>query len=408
MRKLVLFAVLFLAFILAAHLVNAYGLSVLPAFIKMNVIRGQKFNVSISVSNPDSNEWTYLIRADDNITDWVSFYMEGQNERISQITVPAATSKDFIASFNIPKDAQNGNYLSTIFVETLYSGSGSQNYTSSLKIKVPITVSLNVIGSQILAGLVKNITVTDIEINRLLRIKTEFKNIGEVVATPRIEGVIKKNGVEIANFMHNTTSVYVGNTSIINAEWDTTGQTVGDYVANVKIYLDFRLLEEENLNFKILDRGTLTAEGIITKVTIPDKTKVGQPIKIEVLFKNTGEMDIIAKIIGEIYQDDDLIDSIEGEETLIETNDEETLTAYFKTENPGDYQFKGNVLYEGKKIQIDSASFIAEPDGTETSINEPMKTTGRLIEGFDPLIVIFVAIITVGILIGIIIKSKFS
>jgi hypothetical protein len=369
MKKLILFATLFLAFMLAIQLVNAFGLSVLPVYIKMNVIRGQRFNLSISVYNPGDEGVTYSIKADDKIANWVSFYIENQSAQINQISVPPTSSSDFIASFKIPKDVPNGKYLSTINVGSSLVGEGSEN-TSSLSVAVPISVSFQVEGSQFLTGKVISITTTDTEINRLLRIKTEFQNTGDVIATPRIEFVIIKNGALIANFVHNTTSVYVDNTSVIITEWDTTGQTVGDYVANVKVYLNVTLLKEENLNFKILERGTLTAEGKIEEVTASNEVITGQPARIEVQFQNTGQIDLIAKISGEVYQNNNLVNTLQSDETLIKVGENGTLTAYFKPTTDGSYLIKSNVAYEGKKKPISDISINATgPTGLNFSLN---------------------------------------
>jgi hypothetical protein len=369
MKKLILFATLFLAFMLAIQLVNAFGLSVLPVYIKMNVIRGQRFNLSISVYNPGDEGVTYSIKADDKIANWVSFYIENQSAQINQISVPPTSSSDFIASFKIPKDVPNGKYLSTINVGSSLVGEGSEN-TSSLSVAVPISVSFQVEGSQFLTGKVISITTTDTEINRLLRIKTEFQNTGDVIATPRIEFVIIKNGALIANFVHNTTSVYVDNTSVIITEWDTTGQTVGDYVANVKVYLNVTLLKEENLNFKILERGTLTAEGKIEEVTASNEVITGQPARIEVQFQNTGQIDLIAKISGEVYQNNNLVNTLQSDETLIKVGENGTLTAYFKPTKDGSYLIKSNVAYEGKKKPISDISINATgPTGLNFSLN---------------------------------------
>lgn len=357
MKKIIFVLTFFLIFVFAMQLVNALGLSVLPALIRLgNLTRGQQFSITIAAYNPDDVEETFSIKPDDKIAGWVSFYYpEDLNSQISQITIPANSSRDVIANFNIPKDAPNGLYLSTIYIGG--SGGGQVENVSSLSIKVPISVSLEVAGLQSLSGKVINITTADTEINRLLRIETEFQNTGDIIATPITEEVsIKKNGIEIVNFASNTTSVNVGNTSMIYAEWDTTGQTVGDYVATVDVYLNNSLLKESNLNFKILERGTLTAEGKIEGATASSQAETGQPTKIEVQFQNTGQIDLMAKITGEVYLNNNLVDTLNGDETLVKIGKTETLTAYFKPTKEGAYLIKSNVVYEGKKEPLGDMS----------------------------------------------------
>jgi len=352
MKKIIFAVTFFLIFVFAMQLVNALGLSVLPALIRVgNLARGQQFSITITTYNPDDVEETFSIKPDDKIAGWVSFYYpENLNSQISQITIPAASSRDIIANFNIPKDVPNGLYLSTIYIGG--SGTSQVENISSLSIKIPISVSLEVAGLQSLSGKVINITTADTEMNRILRIETEFQNTGEIIATPIIEVSIKKNDIEIVNFATNATPVNLGNTSIIDAEWDTTGQTVGDYVATVDVYLNNSLLKESDLKFKILERGTLTAEGKVEEVKASSEVETGQPTKIEVQFQNTGQIDITAKITGEVYQDNNFVDTLQSDETLVKIGENETLTAYFKPTKDGSYLIKSNVVYEGKKDAI--------------------------------------------------------
>lgn len=353
MRKIICFLMFLLLLVFITQNVNATGLSVLPASIKAsNLVRGQQFNITIIIYNPNDYEETFSINASDEIKSWVSFYStENLNEQINKIVIPTQSSGNVIANFKIPKDVANGNYLSKIYIQSAPTETSGGN-TSSISIRVPIEVSLDVAGSQISAGRVIDIRTADTEINRFLRIEVEFQNAGEVIDKPRIEVVIKKNGTEISNFVHDKTSVNVGNKSTIDVLWVTTSQTVGDYVANVKVFLGSKLLSEKNLNFKILERGTLTASGKVVNVTSNKTINSGSISKIVVGFLNTGEIDFIAKISGEVYLNNNIVDTLESDETLIKTGKTETLTAYFKPTKDGLYLIKSNVVYEGKKEPI--------------------------------------------------------
>lgn len=367
----------------------------MPALINFNVLKGQQFDVYISINNLDNFDTLYSIKAGNEITSWVSFYIENQSTQINQVAVPALSSTRFIARFNIPKDAPNGQYSSSIYVESLPNEQNLSN-ASSLSVRVPISVLFDLQGLQYITGKVLNITTSDTEVNRILRIKTEFKNTGDVIATPRIEVAILKNGAEIANFVQNNTSVNVNNTLVIDSEWDATGQTVGDYVANVKAYLSDKLLEEENLNFKILERGTLTAEGKVEEVKASSEVKTGQPAKVEVQFQNTGEIDLTAKITGEVYLNDNLVDTLNGDETLIKIGENETLTAYFRPSQEGNYSIQSSVTYEGKKEPLSDISISATGN---PSSNVSMFDTQNL------LLILFVVFAIVLIIVGIVYRK---
>jgi hypothetical protein len=351
MKRSVLAVGIFLAFIITIQLSNAMGMSVLPAFIKMNVIRGQQFEIPISVSNPGDEVNVYSINAAEDITGWVNFYDGNKTEQIDSITVSPISSSSFVAKFSIPRDINNGKYMSYIYIETA-PGDNVTGNSSSLSIKIPVAVSLEVTGSQFLTGQVNNITVSDIEINKLLRVKTEFENTGDVVATPVIESTVSKNGVEVGSFIHNTTSVGVNKSDVIFSEWDATGLTVGIYELEVKVYLAGSVIKDVNLGFEIMERGTFTAGGKVEEIKASSQVETGKTERIEVTFQNIGQIDVTAKISGEVYQGQSLIDTIEGDETLVRAGESEILTAYFKPTAEGTYTIRSNVIYEGKKEPI--------------------------------------------------------
>jgi hypothetical protein len=323
---------------------------VLPALISVNnVLRGQEINVTLTLRNSNDFEEKFSLNVTGEIVDWISFYSpENASEQINDIIVPSNGSKNVFVIFKIPQEAPNKLYTSKISVQGIPTEMGGEN-TSSIVLKTPVSVSLYVVGEQLILGEVLNITTKDIEINKLLRIYVEFENTGGVTTTPIIEVSVKKNGAEVANFIHDSTSVMVGNISTIEAEWDSTGQTVGDYSADVKVFLNNKMIESKEVNFKILERGTLSAEGKVKEVVASSEVKVGQPAKIQVQFQNTGEIDLTAKITGEVYLDNNLVDNLNGDETLVKVGENGTLTAYFKPTQNGNYSIKGNIAFEGKK-----------------------------------------------------------
>lgn len=403
MKKQIYVATFLLLFLSSIQIANAAGVSVSPVFITVsNLMRGMEFNTTVTVYNPSDYEETYAINITGDNINWISFHsINNWSRQINTITIPANSSGKFIANFKIPTDAANGKYLSEIVVGYL-TGATEEDVTSSLSVKVPIKVSLKVVGEQFESGRVINITTMDTEINQLLRINVEFQSTGTVTATPRIEVSIKKNDVEVANFTYNTTKVNVNITDIINVEWDTIGQTVGDYKANVKVYVSDNLIEGKNLDFKILDRGTLTAEGTISNVSAPTEIDLGQLAKIEVQFQNTGKIDIMAKISGEVYYDNKLSDTISGDEVLVKLGETDILTSYFKPTNTGNYLIKSNVVYEGKNASMDPITITVKSSGLSTG--EFILTELANPVGLALISILIIAIVVVAILIR---KSKF-
>jgi len=348
--KVIIFG--FLSMLIIIHSVIAIGIGIGPTDIKiLNAMKGEEYERFIIVYNRYQDSTSFLLNVEGNIIDWVSFYTIDGDEQITEITINGKDDERVLVKFKIPEDTANGIYTGKIYVQS--SPSGETGSGQAVALRAISNVEIEVTGSQIMSGIVRSFMTKDIEINYPLRIKVQFQNIGNVVAKPTIRTTVTKNGMFIDEFTYDKTTVKTQDTETIEIEWNTSGQIVGDYVAEVKLFLGGELLSEKDLNFKILERGTLTAEGRILNVESPSEIEQNQVMKIEVIFENTGEIDIKAKLIGEVYSNGEIVDFIEGDEVLIKIGNNENLIAYFKPENPGNYVIKPKVVYEGKSVEVD-------------------------------------------------------
>jgi hypothetical protein len=142
----------------------------------------------------------------------------------------------------------------------------------------------------------------------------------------------------------------------------------------VTVSLNGDELATKSLSVKILPAGTLTAKGVLIKISTLDMPSVGRYIKIPVTFENTGTIDTKAKFVGELYINGNLADVVNTDELLVPVGEKGDLIAYLKIETPGDYKIKGHVLYEGKKTdEKELAFFVPKPDSATG--REPETTT---------------------------------
>ncbi|KAF5437012.1 hypothetical protein C5S35_06175 [Candidatus Methanophagaceae archaeon] len=129
-------------------------------------------------------------------------------------------------------------------------------------------------------------------------------------------------------------------------------------------------LSTKELQFQLLPVGTLSRQGSLTDLSYEGDTSVGKTLKVLATFRNTGEIDAKAKLIGEVYVNGNLIDTISSEELLVPVREAGTLTAYLKIEEDGNYTIKGHVVYEGKMTATKELSFdvktLSEPEPTQT------------------------------------------
>jgi len=365
---------------------GAIGLGVVPSRLSItDALQGEEYEHVIIVHNTDEMTTTFRPYAEGEISDWISYYDDG-NE-LTNITVPGKNSTKILLKFKIPEDAPSGNYNSTVYVETVPGSASSSGVGAQMLIRMPVDVTILVTGEQILTGIVNGITLQDTEIEYPLRIKTMFQNTGNVVAKPVIAVNINKDGAVIHRFSKAEKTVKPRTMEEIPVEWDTKGQAVGDYLANVTVSLDGNVLYERELPFKVLEKGTLTRKGVLDTFTYEGEPAVGEMIKTIAAFKNTGKIDTNAKFTGEVHRNGKLIETIESDEFEVPVREMTALTSYLKLDKPGNYRITGYAVYEGKKT--DSKELLLEVPGMEEKKGLPaLGVVGALIAIFCAVLIL--------------------
>jgi len=344
--------------LLSSPVSGAIGISLGPSRIELeDALRGEVYERMIRVSSGCEDTATLLLFAGGDAGEWISFYdWDNPGAPIESVTIAGHDTVKVLVRFSIPEDAASGDYTATIDAESMPEA-GVEGGQVGMKLRARANVTIEVTGEQILTGDVKSITARDVEVNYPLKIKVEFVNTGNVVAQPEIDVAISKDGTAIDSFTFAEAKVKVGLRQVIPMEWDTTGRELGDYLARTAVSLGGEVISTRELNFAILPVGTLSREGVLTELSLQGNPKLGAMAKIQATFFNTGQIDTKAKFIGEAYCDNELVDTLESEESLIPVGQEDTLTSYVKLERPGNYDIKGYINYEGKKTEVKEIFF---------------------------------------------------
>jgi len=349
----------------------ALSVGVGPSYIEiLHASKGKEYERMILVSNAGKNDVNFSLIAVGDIKNWTSFYRyDNATTPIHNVTVKRNGSEKIIVKFDIPDNVANDNYTGTIYVEPLSPETSNQSGHTSVALRLPVNVLIEVIGTQYLAGVVKSITTRDIEVNQPLVIRILFENTGDVFAKPMIQVGIKKDKIFIENFTYSSDRIEVGLEKYIYATWSNTSRIPGEYIANVTVLLDGKILAEKNLSFKILPRGTLTRRGELINLSYSGEPTKGNIIKILAEFKNTGEVETNAKLIGEVYRDGKLVETIESDEILVLKGETVQFTTYLKINDMGKYMLKSYILYETNKTAVKTVSFeVGAPLGNIVTI----------------------------------------
>ena len=279
---------------------------------------------------------------------------------IESVAVPSKENTSVLVRFSIPGDAANGTYSGSLDAET---GPLGEEGGQGIRLRTSVAVTISVTGTQVLRGTVNRIEARDTEIGLPLCIEVSFANTGNVVAQPDISVTITRDNQTVAQFSHGETTVEVDSQQIIEIDWDTSGSQAGDYFAAVDVSLGGSSIATKKLPFKILPRGSLAGDGKLLSLDYEGQPATNTVTKIQATFQNTGTVETQAKFIAEVYRDGNLVDALQSEESIVAAGKQDTLTSYFKPDQPGNYSVKGHVIYGEKKTEEKEISFTVAGDG---------------------------------------------
>ena len=352
----VLFIVIYLIF--STPITSAYGIGIAPAMYEVtDAFRDGEYLRTITAFNPNDKDKNFVLRTEDEAGSWIKFYdIDDLNTPINNISIDANGNKAFIAIIKIPPDEAIGKYNATIIVQTIPESGVSGDMVTVLQGRTRIFITIT--GDQIVDGEVNSIIADNSEPGFPVRIKTVFKNTGNVVVKPKIEISILKGNSIVTSLIHESTKVRPTSNEPIIVEWNTTSYDIPDeYKAKVVVSLDDRIIRSEEVPFDIFPVGTITRNGNLTYIVIEGEPTVDSVVIVKAKFQNTGIIETPAKFSAEVYKDNKLIETLSSDELIVPKNQGILLTSYLKLTSPGEYLIKGKVIYSGKETEIKDLSF---------------------------------------------------
>lgn len=364
MNKLIFVTLVIFAVLLPS--VYSFGLGISPSIIRLdNALKGQEYKSSLRISVMSSEDIDVSLEGTGDAGSWIHFYDAiDQTKEISTLKVHANSYSEALVIFKIPEDAANGKYSAKILAKKA-GEQGEGDTTMAVSVVSSSVVSIDVTGEQFLKGNVRSITIQDVETGQPLRIKVDFENQGNVKATPKIEAKLMQNTNSLDTITLQNDTLDVNGIKIIEVEWPTEGRGTGNFSADVAVYLGDEKLKQETIEFGILARGTLSAEGYLGKELNPSTVSLGKPAKLGVEFINNGKIDVKAKLAGEVYVGNDLVSMLTSEDVLVKMSEKKEIYAYFTPSSEGKYTVKRWVSFEGKKIDLPELKFELSKNGAK-------------------------------------------
>ncbi|EHQ34315.1 COG1470 family protein [Methanoplanus limicola] len=347
-----LIALLIFTSLFVFHTVSAAGIAVTPSLINISdAARSIEYEKTITVFNPGNDELMADIMISGDAKEWIKIYEDTPDagEPVNEIKIPGKNIK-VKARISVPEDTANGMYRAEINFDTKSPESSENTEVGAvLKVRATTKVEIDVTGTEIISGEADLLRISDSEVNYPVPVEIMFQNTGNVVLAPGITIVISKEGKNIDTVRKTASEIKPGEKEKITVNWENNGLESGDYSAIVTVNIGDNEILREETKFSLIPEGTLTRKGEFTEINYEGKTVVGRILKISGTFVNTGEIPTKAVLKGEIYKDDELIDTFESDELTVTAMGTENLVYYYKPEISGEYKIITYIVYEDKK-----------------------------------------------------------
>jgi len=353
-KKLFLLAMskrMYLIMLLLAFAVShsfAMGISISPGTITLdNVLKGGYAESTFLIGNPNDVEIKVNFQVEGEVGKWLSF------DPPSGFVLEPGEQRRVKVSVNVPSDTPNGLY-SVIAVAAAEPIAQTEGTGAAISAAVGAVIKINVVGEEVLDLDVKNIKPGKLEEGYPLYFEFNIENTGNVKAKPVYEitvwdyenttkyGEYRVEGEEILPFQERTDSVSVPISNL----------TAGTYWANIKLYLENKLIKETWKRITIFPAGTYSVNAILEDVYVPKVKSVNQLVEVVGKLNNTGEIPLLAKLKVESYMElidgNKLVDVEYGDEVRVEPGEVKELTAYLRFKDEGSYLLKVKAAYYGK------------------------------------------------------------
>ncbi len=359
-RGLALLAlVILIGLALTPKIMAGGGIGLAPARIELSdAMRGGEYDYTLILINPGDGETYYTLGTEEGeAAAWVSYFEhEGAENPIEGILVPGDTRMPLMVRFNIPEDAANRTYEVNLLVEAGLAppdAAAPRARRESLggaevMVRIASEVTIDVTGTQILTADVTSIMVENTEVNYPLRTTVHMRNTGNVDARPEVRVEAWQDGQLVREYVFAEEVIKPGANAVIMGEGDTTGMEDGEYLVNVSVRLGGQEISTYEREVSLFPVGTLTRRGDLVALEIEGEPYVGRVLRILGTFVNTGQIETMAQLVVEVYRDGSMIAIEEGREIRILPKQSEVVRAYYELNEPGDYQFKAHVYYEGR------------------------------------------------------------
>jgi len=325
-----------------------------------NLVRGGYSEDTIDISTTADTNLNVRLTAEGSIASWITL-------NTTDFVLPPRGRTSVSVVLRPPPDASNGEYSGKIYVaadpiSNVTGGSGSVVGT-----RVVVNVKAEVSGVETFDYVVTDASVFDTEVGYPIQFHLSVRNNGNVKTRPNLKFVVTgpSNNPGTTVVSRNLTEILPSRSITDVVTIPSSSMDVGGYVAEVGYFLketdaSGKLMDVYvvygNLSFNILSEGAVSAKGRIDSLVL-DKTQasVGDTVKINAVFSNTGEMMLQAALVCEVVEGYRLEAKLDGKELSTYPGQSKSLAVYYMPRNKGEYDITCYVTYGGFETEKKSS-----------------------------------------------------
>lgn len=263
----------------------------------------------------------------------------------------------------VPTDAANGDYeviLSFLVIPMPVEGFGAEPQVgASVQIITGVNgvVKFTVDDEELVAYEIGEVRSGNTEVGQPLYVTLNVKNKGNVEWKPdKIEltfaDIEDKTNVITEIISGEDIAVVKPGGEMITLEFSLDSELIeGAYLITAKVYYRNEIIEEVAANdFTVFSAGTLAQKGeLVSAVVNKAVYGLGEKIKLDAIFKNTGKILVKSVLVTEIYKGDEYIDLIRGDEVYADMGEEINLSLVIDLDQIGEYKLSSSVKYGNKQ-----------------------------------------------------------
>ena len=338
------------------------ALGVGPSSINFDkVLRGGYSEQTLFITNTGNEPAEMKIEKEGDVADWLRFFSREDPalNPNSFIAAPRTTIK-MQAVVTPPLDAEVKSYDAAIIVTSAALGNETERgNVLGINTAVRATVHIELTGEQIVDYAVESLSIRDAEEGLPIQLSILGQNKGNVRIRPSVhidifdrdrKNVVRSVDLSGSEVLPTTKGFDILNISSVDLE-------IGQYWAVVNVSAGGRHVYGELLTFDVIERGSLRVKGELLRIDNAIWVEVDDIVKINAVFKNTGELSTNSKFKGEVYLNDRIVGLLESEELIVPAGEEMQLPTFFTPNKDGRYVIKG-VVYYSKKVTFEKEGVI--------------------------------------------------